>query len=99
MHRKTYLGVEIHIGAHWYLTKKKTPQLTSYLKFVEAVAFMDNPNSAVKQSCGLRLNKKGNAFGSSVSVFCKLFLPIPLWKTEGWKFKLQFKLITWHSFV
>ena len=39
------------------ITQWKKPQLTSYLKFIEAVAFMDNPNSAGMQSCGLRLNK------------------------------------------
>ncbi|CAH6897665.1 LOC100909712 [Phodopus roborovskii] len=36
------------------------------------------------QSPGLRLNKKGSTVGSSGSVFCKLFFPSLLWKTEGW---------------
>lgn len=42
------LGVKIHVGRPRYLNLFETPKLTSYLKFVEAVAFMDNPNSAVK---------------------------------------------------
>lgn len=40
------LGVKVHIGILILNLEKK--QLTSYLKFVEAVSFVDNPNSAVK---------------------------------------------------